>query len=240
MAGEERLVVKPYNPRRERQKLLLAAGAVIVSLFIGLLLGGQWFGWQMSAKRQLEADYADLQQQNQQLSQQLTTAQLNSEVDGNALEVVRSELSKLQGTLADTEEELSFYRNLLQQEGVAQGLSISGLSLTAGDEGNYNYQLVVQQRAGKLKTIKVTTKVEVEGVLDGEAKTLKLNEFDPEQDKDYMYLKFRYFYVHDGGLVLPEGFEPGKVTVRVWPAGQSKKQIKRQFDWHVETERSER
>ena len=234
MSDEERLIVKPYNPRRERQRLLLAIALVIASLFIGLLLGSRWFEHEMAARRQLEQDLEQLQQQQQNVQLQLATAELASEVDRNALESVRLELSTLQGKLANTEEELSFYRNLLQQEGAASGLMISGLTLASGEEESFDYRLVVQQRAGKLKTIKVTTVLEVEGLLDGELKTLKLNELDPEQNEYYMYLRFRYFYVHDGTIMLPKGFEPGLVTVKVWPAGQSKKAVSRQFEWKLQ------
>lgn len=232
--NQERLIVRPYNPRRERQKLLLAVAMVALSLIVGLLLGGQWFGHEMKQRRQLAIDLQTRDKQLAETQQQLATAELAAEVDRNALESVRLQLSELQGELASNEEELSFYRNLLQEGGAATGLVISGLTLTQGDDGVLNYRLVVQQRAGKLKTIKVTTVLEVEGTQDGEHKTLTLGDVDPEQNDYYMYLTFRYFYVHDGTVSLPDGFEPNQITVKVWPAGQNKQAVSRQFEWKLE------
>ncbi|MGS2724808.1 DUF6776 family protein [Porticoccus sp. GXU_MW_L64] len=235
MSDQDRLVVTPYNPRRYRQKWLLAVAAVIVSLFIGLLLGGQWFDWQMAEKRQLVDEYAGLQQSHGELTQALASAELNSQVDSAALETVRVELSRLQGELAESREQLRLYRNLLQKEGVATGLIINGFDLYRTDAGGFEYQLIVQQRAGKLKTVKVTASVQVLGAMGEGSKKLSLKELDPEQDKDTLSLEFRYFTIHQGELQLPEGFEPQKVVVQVWLAGQAKKKVEQEFQWRLET-----
>ncbi len=234
MAGNERLMVSAYRPDRRRQWLLLIIGLVVASFFIGLVSGGRWFESSMVEKRQLQRDFDALQQEQQQLQQRLANAELTSEVDRNALESVRLELSTLQGNLSDAQDELSFYRNLLQQEGAAQGLIISAFSLTTNDTGGFGYRMVVQQRAGKLKKIKVTAAVKVVGMFEGVETLLKLTDLDPELEKASLSLQFRYFYIHDGTLMLPEGFEPQVVRVKVWPAGQKKKAIEREFEWQVE------
>lgn len=235
MANEERLIVKPYNPARERQRLLFAIGLMLVCLFAGLLLGGQWFESEMIAKRDLQDEFDKLEERHELLQQRFATAELATEVDRSALETVRKELSQLRGQLADTEEELSFYRNLLQQEGVTTGLMISGFTVTRAEQ-ELNYRLVVQQRTRRFKTIQVKAKVTLQGTSDGEAVQLALSELDPEQESDPLAMKFRYFYVHDGTLRLPEGIEPTSVTVKVWQSGQAKKAIERQFDWLIEAD----
>lgn len=214
--------------------MLLAYGVAIAGLLAGLIIGGRWFSAEMVAKRQLQADFEVLQQEQQALRQQLANAELTSEVDRKALESVRLGLATLQSKLANTQDELSFYRNLLQQEGAAQGLMVSAFSITPGENNDFSYRMVVQQRAGKLKKIKVTATLDVIGIKAGEEELLTLAELDPEQGKALLSLQFRYFYVHDGNLVLPDGFEAQKVRVKVWLAGQSKKVVEREFDWQVE------
>ena len=239
MSDQDRLVVTPYNPRRQRQKWLLAIAAAILSLFLGLLLGGQWFDWQMVEKRRLAEQFAQLQRDHDELNQTLASAQLNSQVDSAALETVRVELSKLQGDLAESREQLRLYRNLLQKEGVATGLIINGFDLYRNDADELEYQLIVQQRAGKLKTVKVTASVEVVGTLAADNKQLPLSELDPEQEKATLQLEFRYFSIHQGTLQLPEGFAPQKVIVKVWLAGQASKKVEQEFQWRLETEQAE-
>ncbi|MCV6605791.1 MAG: hypothetical protein OIF34_10825 [Porticoccaceae bacterium] len=240
MSDQDRLVVTPYNPRRRRQKWLLAIAAAIASLFVGLLLGGQWFSWQLEEKRQLADEYARLQQAHDELNQALASAQLNSQVDSSALESVRVELSRLQGELAESREQVRLYRNLLQKEGGAQGLIINGFDLYRTDAGELEYQLIVQQRAGRLKSLKVTASVRVLGAVGANSKEFSLKALDPEQDRDTLALEFRYFAIHQGELQLPDGFEPQKVVVQVWPAGQSKKKVEQEFQWRLEAEQREK
>ncbi|MDM3872597.1 hypothetical protein QSV34_14685 [Porticoccus sp. W117] len=239
MPDQDRLVVTPYNPRRRQQIWVLAIAAAILCLFVGLLLGGQWFDWQMKEKRRVQAEYEQLQRDHEEQTQALTSAQLNSQVDSAALETVRVELSRLQGELAESREQLRLYRNLLQKEGVAQGLIINGFDLYRTDTGELEYQLIVQQRAGKLKTVKVTASVQVLGVIGDDSKTFSLKELDSEQDKDTLALEFRYFTIHQGVLQLPDGFEPQNVLVQVWPAGQAKKKVEQEFQWRLEAEEAE-
>jgi hypothetical protein len=219
-------------------------GFIIVSFFAGLLLGGKWFDVEMVEKRQFGRS---LQEKNARIriqQHQLSAALLASEVDRAALETVRLELSQMQTTLLDNINELTLYRNLLQNEAAGQTLLISDFSMSEADSGDYAYRLIVQQRAGKLKTIKVTASIVVEGELGepGEqteqTTSLDLAQLDPEQEKTTMGMEFRYFYVHDGIIKLPKDFKPLRVRVKIWPAGQSRKAIEREFSWQLEFDKN--
>jgi len=236
--NSERLVVKSYHPSRERQRILLTAGFVIISFFVGLLLGGKWFDVEMVEKRALDRMVIEKNAQMRIQQHQLSAAQLASEVDKGALETVRLELSHMQQILADNTNELTLYRSLLQKENAGQGLLISDFSLVGNEAGDYGYQLILQQRAGKLKTIKVTATFVVDGEQSGQSVSLEMPELDSEQEKSTMGLEFRYFYVHEGIIKLPADFKPLLVRVKIWPVGQSRKVIEREFPWQLESGRN--
>jgi hypothetical protein len=45
---------------------------------------------------------------------------------------------------------------------------------------------------------------------------------------------FRYFQNLQADLVLPKGFAPARVTVKLTPDGKSAKPLEKSFDWAIQ------
>jgi hypothetical protein len=77
--------------------------------------------------------------------------------------------------------------------------------------------------------------VNVEGIQDGEPKVLGLGDIAAEGSKgSRLDFSFRYFQNIQANLVLPEGFAPARVTVKLTPRGKSAKPIEKSFDWVIQ------
>ena len=72
----------------------------------------------------------------------------------------------------------------------------------------------------------------VEGMRDGERLTLGLEDLQGEEkNRNTISFAFRYFQNLEASLVLPEGFAPDRVIVRLRPKEKSVKAVERAFDW---------
>jgi len=194
----------------------------------------QLFDQAMVDKRRQADELEVLQVQFDEVSQKRVNAELASDVDRIALEYVRQLVTSLQSEMAVDEEELGLYRNLLQDGGSESGLLIGELLLKQhSEQDGITYRLVVQQKEKKLKRIKVSIKIDVVGVQDGNEVTISLENFDDQLEQSPIKTEFKYFHVVEGVLAIPLGFQPRVIAVSLMKVGVSSSQVERQFDWRV-------
>lgn len=229
-----KLVVRPYKPDNRKREIglwLLLAGTVFS---VGILLGMQLFDQAMVDKRRQADELEVLQVQLDEISQKRVNAELASNVDRIALEHVRQLVTSLQSEMAVDEEELGLYRNLLQEGGSESGLLIGELLLKQhSEQDGITYRLVVQQKEKKLRRIKVSIKIDVVGVQDGNEVTIGLENFDDQLEQSPIKTEFKYFHVVEGVLAIPLGFQPRVIAVSLMKVGVSSSQVERQFNWRV-------
>ena len=95
-------------------------------------------------------------------------------------------------------------------------------------------QLVLAQAFRSDRQLAGHVELSVEGVRQGEAVRLGLSDLladDPPASR--LNFSFRYFQDLKADLVLPRGFSPQRVIVRVTPKGKSAKTVEESFDWAV-------
>ena len=73
----------------------------------------------------------------------------------------------------------------------------------------------------------------IEGVRQGEAVRLGLSDLRPDAASNRLKFSFRYFQDLKADLVLPRGFSPRRVIVKITPQGKSAKTVEESFDWAV-------
>lgn len=225
--------------RRRRRIVLLAALVAALLLLVGIFLGQRaaysGMGIEPAHYRQMEVELPQLRAEKDQLEQTLVVQQTRTEVDRNALEMLRSELAGQKEHIADLEEALRFFRGLMAPEQVErQGLGVRPIELLAQEQaGSFAYRLVVQQEARKHQTLTGELAVMVVGTQAGEPVSLPLAELDNSLESNTLALRFRYFQSIEGVMQLPSGFEPERVEVQASSNKPRKQQLRESFDWRL-------
>ena len=68
--------------------------------------------------------------------------------------------------------------------------------------------------------VRGSVEIQLTGTENGKTRRLSLAELSA--DKNNLKFKFRYFQEFSGQLLIPEGFLPERVTIRVVPSGKGK------------------
>lgn len=157
------------------------------------------------------------------------------DVDREALELVRREMTAQRERTADLEEGLRFYRGLMAPGEVASGLSVRRPELVAHERpGRYAYRIVVQQEARKHELLEGSVSVEVFGLLGEEQVSYPLSQLSNDMGEEGLPLHFRYFQAIEGVLTLPDGLEPTGMAVLAITSKPRKAEVREQFPWQVQ------
>jgi hypothetical protein len=230
------------NLWRQRRRPIVVIAAVLVFVLVleaGFYLGQHAAYRGMGAKaknyREMQAELLSLQNILQARDTELAISATRHEVDRQALEMVRKEMAGQQEEIAGLVEGLDFYRSLMSPDGIPQGLSLRGIELVAGDQPrHYYYRILVQQEARKHELLEGTLTAVVTGVADGKPAEYSLAKLSEDARGENIPLRFRYFQAIKGGIVLPDGFDPGGVTVEIKTAAPQAYQIREDYPWQLE------
>lgn len=257
-ATPEKLVVQPLRPGHRQKRILQMCVALLLSSAVGVVIGFAAARYSSvlpkvgaipSVDQSSSSPSADLasttriqhnqaqqlQQKVKDLNQQLVNATLSAKVDRQALETLRKGVAKDQSKLVAAEQELTLYRQLLQDNKGKSGLQISDLYLRSQGEAAYNYRLVVQQRGRKPVKVAVAMKLSVSGTQGGKDVWLPLNKLDAAVDKQPITSTVKYFQTFQGVMDLPEGFTPKAVLVTLWRAkNEGKGRVTKNFQWQLD------
>jgi hypothetical protein len=92
--------------------------------------------------------------------------------------------------------------------------------------------LVLAQAIGASRRISGFVELNVEGTSGGAPVTLSLADLAGQNERQTrLNFSFRYFQNLRADLVLPEGFAPVRVKVKLTPQGKSAKPVEKSFDW---------
>ncbi|WNO09604.1 DUF6776 family protein [Teredinibacter sp. KSP-S5-2] len=170
-----------------------------------------------------------------QLQQEIANIHLGAEVDRQANEGVRKEVIALKESIAQLQEENSFYRNLMAPSGNRSGLTFGAVEITDTDTPRaYQLKVVMQQLAVNHNLLSGVLQVVIIGK-QGELEA-KYNFSDLSKDISAakIRLRFKYFQNIEGKLILPEGFEPERIELIASTTGSKPVTIEKRFGWLVE------
>jgi len=224
-----RFVIKSYSPWRAFFYLFVAILTVFLSFWVGQRSGGSL---------SIVQDVDELQQQtintlrveNQALSGQVAILKRSFQVDREANSEVKDNLKQQQEEILELREEVIFYRGIVSPGERASGLQIDNFAVNATQEaGLFHYELVLVQALKNDQVVQGVTTVTIEGLQEGQSKTLTLVSISTDKKKKQLKFKFRYFQKFEGYMLVPKNFSPRAIEVIVKP--HKRKNIKRVFDW---------
>jgi hypothetical protein len=234
------MIVVPYRPGRRFVLVALLVLGVAVSA-----VGGFMFSYSNTLRSQ-QSEQATQQElnelligaetKNSELRRQIAILDRSSVMDQLATEEVQETIIGLRDRVAQLEQDIVYYRQVVSAETEDTGLIISQLDIDVTRESNrYRYKLVLRQQDADGDTF-LTGHVNINlvGSQGEEKQILSLRDLSAEQDQLDIRLRFKYFQNIEGELVLPENFVPDRLQVAAVSVGPVEKSINQNFSWVVE------
>ncbi|PKM46715.1 MAG: hypothetical protein CVV05_03310 [Gammaproteobacteria bacterium HGW-Gammaproteobacteria-1] len=233
-----RLVVTSHRPWRNRA---LAAGLALATVLSGWGLfeyGRSRAGFDTLTAQQQQTQ---LSQRNAELMQEIVTLreekavlERSIQIDRQAYKALESTVGGLQADISEYKSELAFYRGIVSPKDAQQGLRVEAFDIAPnGVENGFRYKLVLTQVLKSDRLARGRASFEVEGLQDGQNKTLLMHEVNAEAIKFFSF-NFKYFQNFEGDLTLPAGFIPLRVVVKVDPTGGNADKVEKIVEWPVE------
>ena len=235
-------MVVPYRPgRRVLFTLLLLTGVAVSAA------GGWGYAYyttvltqqgEQAEKRELSAQLTDLRQENEALKRQIAILDRSSAVDQQTGAELQETLTALRQRVAQLEEDVLFYRQVVEEENEETGLVIWQLDIEATrSPDRYRYKLVMRQQDADGDTyLTGHVNFNLVGQLQDQQVILPLRDLSEFEDELDIRLRFKYFQNIEGELALPEGFQPDRIQIAAVATEPVSKRINEDFGWVVALE----
>jgi hypothetical protein len=206
-------------------------------VFLAALAFGAWGLWTTFAGAGDGPAGGDQRARVEALEQRVATLARSDQISRDANR-------DLQGTLAERDEEIAglradvaFYERFVGATGQRRGLTVHQLQLQplAGQAWHFTATLTQNLNRGAVSTGQVT--LAVEGTREGKLRKLAWTDLRQQANAPGVAYSFKYFQEVAGDLVLPAGFQPVRVTVRLQPQGGAA--VEQSFTWAEATRRSD-
>lgn len=215
--------------------LLFVVLACTAAYFYGYNRGVFINGDARSERDQLMAQAEDMGRQINVLQQDLINSEQASAVDRQALDEVQGTIINLRETIAQLEEDVLFYKQIMSPENNETGLMIGQLDLlSTEDVSRIRYRLELRQVGNNDNLVSGYANVNILGTRDRQEISMPLRSIAVDEDQLDIKLQFRYFQNIQGEMVLPEGFEPLGVQILAVDEGNNAKTVQKSFAWVVE------
>jgi len=226
------LVVHERDPIK---RSLLVALVVFVLLASGYLLydyGHSRSDYDFSA---LENQQSELKKEIDRVSSELENArdelvanQRSAEIEKLAYADVNSSLGDLQSEILELKEEVAFYRSIVAPRESSGGLRIQKFDVfKTSDKNNFRYKLVLTQVIKKRQITRGNIVMHIEGVSGEKSQQINMTSLSAKGPKKLDF-RFKYFQSFEGDVVLPHGFIPSRVHVKV---SSNRVTLEKTFAW---------
>lgn len=180
----------------------------------------------------LLGQFSELEAENSALREEVARLNRIRQIDREARKQLLEDYGAAQGELEELRRRLALFEAVLNLEEGKPGVKVHSFTLEAGHlQNEYVYDLVLTQIGENYDMISGVVDFTVDGVQGGKSATLSLLELSATGESSIAY-EFKYFQTLKGTLVLPDGFTPREIEVRVAPSKDSKRPGSTQrFPW---------
>jgi hypothetical protein len=231
VAGRFKVVAERPLARMVAVVMTGVLGAALV--LAGFQIGRSQAEAEGESARRLAAELADSHGRVKQLERQVADVTLGRLMDEDAYEQLRQTIKGLRDRLAETEEEVRLYRQLMSPSDYARGLRIERLDLRSGHGAReIEFRLLLTQIVENHDWVSGGVTISLAGHRGRDQQVLPLTEL-AATDAYPLPFRFRYFQDLSGTLTLPDGFTPQRAVVTVEQTG-TREPIERTFTWELE------
>jgi hypothetical protein len=229
-------VVRAHAPRRRAVLWGAAVLLAVTLLYAAFELGRYDAGFRVvdsvrgalaasSRIRELEAD-------NARQRTQLEAADVARRVDREGYKQVERSLGDMQSQIARLNQDLSFYRGLVQPESLIH-VKVQQMQIVPEAAGQFRLKFVLMQTGKPDSVVTGNAAIVVDGLLRGKPRSLSFAELSPSRRVSLAY-SFRYFEEYDELIRLPPGFEPTRVGVEIHSGRDSIHSFRQAFVWKAQ------
>ena len=232
-----KLVVRSYSPKRRALLWSLAALLTLLVIYAVFELGRYDAGFRVvdSVRGALSASarIRSLEAENENQRRQLEAAETARRVDREGYAQVFRSLGDMQSQIARLNQDLSFYRGLVQPESLIH-VKVQQMQIipdTAPDQ--YHLKFVLMQTGKPDKEVAGSAAVTIDGLLQGKPLSLPYAQVSPNHRVSLAY-SFKYFQEYNEPIELPQGFEPTRVGVEIHSARDANHSFRQAFVWKAQ------
>jgi hypothetical protein len=212
------LVVRTHAPKRRAALLgaavLLGVGVLYAAFEIGRYDAGFRVVDSVRGALSASARIRSLEAENAKQRGQLEAAEVARRVDQEGYKQVNKSLGDMQSQIARLNQDLSFYRGLVQPDSVIH-VKVQQMQIVPETvAGQYRLKFVLMQTGKPDKEVAGSATISIDGLQQGKPSNLTFAQVAPSHRVSLAY-SFRYFQDYEELIQLPQGFEPTRVGVEI-------------------------
>jgi len=213
-----KLVVRPHAPKRLAALWtvgLLLAGAILYSAFeLGRYEAGFRVVDSVRGALSASARIRSLEALNEKQRTQLAAAEVARLSDREGYKQVERSLGDMQSQIARLNQDLSFYRGLVQPDSIIH-VKVQQMQIVPEPAaGQFRLKFVLMQTGKPDSVVAGSATITIDGLTRGKPLNLTFAQVTPTRRVSLAY-SFRYFQDYDEPIQLPLGFEPTRVGVEI-------------------------
>jgi hypothetical protein len=232
-----KLVVRSHAPRR-RAVLLASSVLLALAVIYGVFeLGRHDAGFRVvdSVRGALSASarIRRLEAENSRQREQLEAAEVTRRVEREGYKQVERNLGDMQSQIARLNQDLSFYRGLVQPDSLVHVKVQQMQIVPEGAAGQFRLKFVLMQTGKPAASVTGNATATIDGLLGGKPLSLSYAQVSPTHRASLSY-SFRYFQDYDEPVQLPPGFEPTRIGVDIHSGRDAAHVFKQAFVWKTQ------
>ncbi len=202
-----------------------------LGVFLLALGFGVWGAWAVffSGEDASSQTTAAVAARSEKLSQEVSTLRRSDQISRDANRDLERTLAERDEEIAGLRADIAFYESFVGATGQRRGLSVHDLDmqLQGGDAWHFVATLTQNLNRGAVNTGRVT--LSIEGTRNDRLEKLTWSGLRKQNNAPGVAYSFKYFQQVEGEVLLPKGFKPLRVGVRLVPAGGSA--VEQSFPW---------
>ena len=201
----------------------------LLAVLAACLLLGIWGAWTVAGDVGGDNGDGPLRTEVENLRQEVATLTRSDQVSREANRDLQSMLAERDEEISALRADVAFYERLVGSTSQRRGLTVHGLRLQSQGEGAWHFTATLTQTLNRAAVSSGSLTVEVEGSRNDSLERLGWDDLRQSGDAPGIDYSFKYFQQVEGDLMLPEGFKPLRVIVRLAPPrGQA---VEQSFTW---------
>jgi hypothetical protein len=234
-----KLVVRSHAPKRSAILwglcALLAAGVLYAAFELGRYDAGYRVVDSVRGALAASGRMRSLESENENQRRQLEAAETARRVDREGYAQVERSLGDMQSQIARLNQDLSFYRGLVQPESLIH-VKVQQMQIipdAAAAPGQYHLKFVLMQTGKPDKDVVGNASITIDGLLQGKPLSLSYAQVSPNHRVSLAY-SFKYFQEYNEPIELPRGFEPTRVGVEIHSGRDANHSFRQAFVWKAQ------
>lgn len=176
-----------------------------------------------------------LQTEFNELKKQLVVMNRENAIQQATNKELNKKLLNVEDELSEAKKKQLLYEDILAPDNLKQGLHVRHFGLskkeTHANERRYRYMLVLSQARGGKKIIQGQYIIRLTGKENGKSKNYSHREIAADGIEANRKFSLKYYQSLEGEIMLPEGFEPEKVTLWIMPKSKNYSNQSKNYQW---------